>query len=101
VGIQEFKKTAIRAVLGCLILVFLASAPYMAAQAGHDCTHDKHCPGCVQLQCVLDLLRHLNTAVLRTGLWAGIFGFAAAPGRFPILRAVPASSVALKVRMNA
>jgi hypothetical protein len=86
--------------LGCLVLAFLAAAPYMAAHAEHDCTGDGDCPGCIQLQCVLDLLRHLNTAVPRTGLRAGILGAAAVSGGVLSLRAVPVSSVALKVRMN-
>jgi hypothetical protein len=86
--------------LGCLILAFLAAAPYIAAHAEHDCTHDEYCSGCVQLRCVLDLLRQLNTAVARIGLCAGVFGAAAASGRIPRVRAVPVSSVTLKVRMN-
>jgi hypothetical protein len=100
VRVRELKKTAIKAVLGCLILASLAAAPYIAAHAGHDCTRDEHCPGCIQLQCALDLLRQLNTALTRTGLGAGILGAPAALAGAPGVRAVPASSVALKVRMN-
>jgi hypothetical protein len=99
-GMRELKKAAIRAVLGCLVLCFLAAAPYMAAHAEHDCTGDGHCPGCLELRCALDLLRQLHTAAVRIGPPAGILGAAAASGSIPVTRAVPVSSVSLKVRMN-
>jgi hypothetical protein len=98
VGVLQ--KAAIRALLACLALAFLAAAPCILAQAGHDCTCKGHCPVCLEMQWVLDLLRHLDTAVVRGGLWAGIPGLAAVSGGVLSARAAPASSVSLKVRLN-
>jgi hypothetical protein len=86
--------------LGCVIFVSLAAAPYTALHAEHVCTHDGLCPGCIQLHGALDLLKQLNTAVVRISFTTGSFGIAAASGKIPDFRAVPASSVSLKVRMN-
>jgi hypothetical protein len=87
-------------VLGCIVFASLAAAPYAAIRAGHDCTGDDFCPVCIQLQGVLNLLRHLGAAAARIALAVGFFGSAAASAGLMSARAVPPSSVSLKVRMN-
>jgi hypothetical protein len=84
---------------GCLVCASLTAAPYITIRAGHDCTHDDFCPGCIQLRGVLELLKQLNTVTARIAP-AGLFGTLATPARITTGIPVPVSAVSLKVRMN-
>jgi hypothetical protein len=86
--------------LGCAVFASLTAVSFLTIHAGHDCTYDDQCPVCMQLRGVLDLLKLLNTVTARLNLAAGVLGAVAAWGDIPNVRAVPASPVALKVRMN-
>jgi hypothetical protein len=85
-------------VAACVILAALTAAPYIVLHSGHDCSGDGRCAVCMRLQQAADILGQTHTCAFRPLPPAGFFAAAVAGIRAAF--AVPASAVALKVRMN-
>jgi hypothetical protein len=92
-------KIGILILLGCIAFASLSAVSFAAASAGHDCTHDDHCPGCIQLECALGLFKQFNTAVLKP-LALDNLGIAVFSEKIFGSSTVPITSVTLKVRIN-
>jgi hypothetical protein len=93
------RKIGISILLGYIIFASLSTMPFVVTGIEHDCTHDEHCPVCIQLQCAQGFLKQYNTVVLQPALNDTLAAMVFSEGFFEFFP-VPTTPVTLKVRIN-
>jgi hypothetical protein len=93
-------KIGISILLGCIIFASLSVMPFIVAGVEHACSHDDHCPVCIQLECAQGFLKQLNTAVLQP-LAIDAFDTAVLSEKNFESFTVSMTPITLKVRINA
>lgn len=94
-----FSKIAFFFCAGFLVVLFSA-AFFIPLQTGHACTHDEHCPVCLQVRGAVNLLKQIESVYPRLG---GVIVFSGAPvqySKFSFPGFAASTAITLKVRMN-